>query len=261
MVTLEIQYQMKSELAYSINLHFLKMYLTANILVPEGMSSFLVADDILTKLNSKCSDTIRFYLNIINYLNFEKPAFSMHSLYIAEELEISKKEYTIVQAFSEEFRKHLLKELNVRIKGWFQPTYLEEYLKDAKTRIPALFLLQNYPCIVHLLCPLDNMFDYLTNLPYCDNSECLSVLISCISSALKHVDIHTFLRLKFCSVVKILLKSCAPYSDLHLRLSVCDLLLNNRMLLGSWEPCITCKYKGRNGSVENRQISVCSSIY
>lgn len=221
---------------YAVNLHYLKMYLLATVVEYHNLLALYTADDILLNL-FKASMTVRaFYLKLIVYLNFERPNYSKHCLYVSEDLDISKKEYSVVLAFKKEFRKQLRKHLHINLKDVFMAE-LVNFLNNSECRLPALLVLRYYPCIMNAVFPI-NCLLRLTN---CDSEECVSAVISCVSSFLRKLKVETLKELNYDMLIECLKDSCSPTAAVHRRLAVCDFLLDNKIMFCTREVSLSSK--------------------
>lgn len=226
-----VEWQLKSDLHhfkdYTVNLHYLKLYLLARMVEHHNFLALCTANEILQNLRNANMSVRAFYLNIILCLNFERPNYSQHSLYVSEDLEIPEKEHTVVQAFHKDFRKQWRKHLHIHLKDVF---VLDDFLKNSECRLPALLVLRYYPCVITALCPSNNVIDYLLGLPNCDSEECVSAVIDCVSSVVRKLKNEALIELNYDVLVEFLVDSCSPTAALHRRLAVCDFLLDNRIM-------------------------------
>lgn len=224
---------------YVINLHYLKLYLMGTVLEHRNLLLIHFADEVILNLSNEDDSVQKFYLNIINYLNFNKQPYQQHSLYVSEDLEISEKEHRIVQTLDSQFRKLLLKYLHVSIRAAFI-TNMHSFFTSMECCLPAFLVLRYYPCILNELQPLDqHIVNYLLKFCDCDNEELISAIISCISTFLKNLDKDSLRFLKFGDVIHVLTESASPVAAVHRRLAVCDFLLDNKMLFCTRETCFT----------------------
>lgn len=225
---------------FIINLHYLKIYLTAMLPIYHNIVAATAANEIRLNLYNENAFIRVFYLNFIAYLNFDKPNYTKHCLYVSEELEISEKEYNLAQAFTKDFKKQLLHHLHPFIKDAFLFN-LDNFLKNDECRLSALLVLRYYPCVIAALLPLEYVFDYFLHLKIGDSEECISAVISCVGSFLRKYKISDLKKLKFEPWIKFLMESSCPTVALHRRLAVCDFLLENKAMYFSKEICFSSK--------------------
>lgn len=219
---------------FLINVHYVKMYIVAMLPMYHNVMAVVAAREIRLNLYSDYQCITAFYLNFIAYLNFDKANYPKHCLYVTEEIEISEKEYHLAQAFPKEFRRPLLRHLHPFLSEAFVLN-LDNFLKSDECRLPALLVLRYYPCIIGALCLLVNIFDYFLSLNICDDEECISAVISCLSSFVRKCKISNLKNVKFERFIQFLMASCSPTVALHRRLAVADLLVQNRAMYFSKE--------------------------
>lgn len=239
----EVKLLSSSAKQYIINLHYLKLYLIGTVLEYRNLLVIYAADEIVLNLSDEDDSIRKFYLNIINYLNFTRPSYRQHSLYVTEDLEISEKEYRIVQALDPEFKKLLLKHLHVNIKVAFI-TNMCDLFASAECCLPAFMVLRYYPCILNALQPSGQLIlNYLVKLCDCDNEELISAVISCISTFVSNLDANFLRLLNFNGVINVLIESVSPAVAVHRRLAICDFLMSVRELFCTRETCLTGEFE------------------
>lgn len=201
------------------------------------------ADEIVLNLSDEDDSIRKFYLNIINYLNFDRRSYRQHSLYATEHLEISEKEYRIVQALDTQFKKLLLKQIHVSIKVAFM-THMCDLLNSAECRLPALLVLRYYPCILNdLQRSNQHILNYLLSFCACDNEEVITAVISCLSEFFKRLSANSLKLLDFSGLMYVIMDSASPAAAVHRRLAICHLFLDIKSLLCTRGACFTGKFK------------------
>lgn len=219
---------------YIISLHYLKLYMTGTVLDYKNLLTMYAAQDIILKLIDGINGVKKFYLNLVNYLNSERPEYHTHALYVTEDLEISEKEHrVVVQALDNVAKESLLKYIHYNLRTTILENK-ESFFEDLDCRLPAFLVLRYYPCIIKNLQPFNqSTLEYLLKFCNCDNEELASAVISCISVFFKNLSVNALRRLKYENFIQILMELASPESSVHCRLATCDFLLENKTLFCS----------------------------
>lgn len=228
---------------FIVNLHYLKLYLTATVLEHRDLFVTYAADEILLNLSEQNNSIRKFYLNIIHYLNCTRSSYVQHSLYVTEDLEISEKEHKIVEALEPHYRKILLKHIHVNIRMAYIGN-MHDFFNSAECRLPAFMVLRHYPCILNDIQPSElYVLNYLVNYCNCDNEELTSAVISCISVFLKKLDSESRQLYDYTGLMHVLIASASPAAAVHRRLATCDFILDHASLIFTRETCFTGEFK------------------
>lgn len=167
--------------------------------------------------------------------------YPLSSLYITEDLKISEKEYTFVQALHPQFKKQVLKQIHNSMRITFIRN-MDEFFTSNVCCLPAFLVLYYYPCILRDLLPsnpyiLSNLLEFCD----CDNEEVISAIIGCMGNFFTKLDVETLKNMKWNSVIQVLKESSSPEAAVHQRLAVCDFLSGNKMLLSVKPTCFSGK--------------------
>lgn len=236
-----VDWQLKTDLnkisnsaqEYIISLHYLKLYMIGTVLDYRNLLVMYAAQDIISKLIDGITGVKKFYLNLVNYLNSERPEYQKHALYVTEDLEISEKEHRVVRSLDNDVKQSLLKYVHYNLRTTILENK-ERFFEDLDCCLPAFLVLRYYPCIIRNLQPcIQSTLDYLLKFCNCDNEELASAVISCISIFFKNLNVNGLRLLKYNNFIQILMELASPASSVHCRLATCDFFLENKTLFCS----------------------------
>lgn len=217
---------------YNLSRLNLQVHIMSNLYNCDSyFKSLYIKEEILSGLSSVHDEINQYCLNYINYLNFDHPKYTKHSLYLTEQLETSETELKLVNALDTSVREYVIENIHKDLERKLLPVFYDLLDKNKECCLCVLLAIQHYPCFLYKIKPsIQEVLDFLMNWCRCDDDEMYCASLSVISTFLNSLSDDDLKQLNFNVLFKVVVDGSSPTSTAHQRISVAHFLVANKRL-------------------------------